>query len=295
MTTNPSTLVAPTSESLRFGVATGATPLQADGLLPCPNGHDEAKITRDVLFHVECMNHDCPWSVRNFTTAEKARAGWNNRTPSPQEAPAPVRAVAEPVPMVLHCPECKLPHIDRDEWATRLHHTHLCEHCGHQWKPKIATVGVSGFPQIEPDTRRVANGDAIAQLSKAWQRWKAKNGVDPEKDDAELSAAIYAVVKMPTRAQAASAGEPVVVTDAMVMRAMDFDPLDMEPRDRVREILVATMDAAPTDVAAYREVTLEDADELLKFCEHLRTDANDVLIYLRSIHAVIRCPTGQDK
>jgi hypothetical protein len=44
---------------------------------------------------------------------------------------------------VLFCPECCAQHIDRGEWATKPHRTHLCEVCGHKWRPsEYATVGV---------------------------------------------------------------------------------------------------------------------------------------------------------
>lgn len=52
--------------------------------------------------------------------------------------------VAEPIPMLLDCPSCHKPHVDRGEWATmRLHRTHRCEHCGRDWRPSHRlTVGV---------------------------------------------------------------------------------------------------------------------------------------------------------
>lgn len=50
----------------------------------------------------------------------------------------------DPVPMVLICPKCGKNHVDRDEWATtRIHRSHLCENCGHVWRPfEFATVGI---------------------------------------------------------------------------------------------------------------------------------------------------------
>jgi predicted RNA-binding Zn-ribbon protein involved in translation (DUF1610 family) len=36
----------------------------------------------------------------------------------------------------IDCPECGLHHIDRDDWAKRLHKKHLCEQCGHIWQPE---------------------------------------------------------------------------------------------------------------------------------------------------------------
>ncbi len=57
--------------------------------------------------------------------------------------PCSCRPVPPPEPLVLHCPRCGTQHIDRDEWATRPHRTHLCESCAHEWKPfEHPTVGV---------------------------------------------------------------------------------------------------------------------------------------------------------
>jgi predicted house-cleaning noncanonical NTP pyrophosphatase (MazG superfamily)/predicted RNA-binding Zn-ribbon protein involved in translation (DUF1610 family) len=55
-----------------------------------------------------------------------------------------VLKLGTPVPMVLNCPKCGGQHIDRGVWSsTRVHRTHLCEHCGETWKPfEYATVGV---------------------------------------------------------------------------------------------------------------------------------------------------------
>lgn len=60
--------------------------------------------------------------------------------PSP---PAP----PEPIPMVLHCPECRTRHIDEGEFATKVHHTHSCQGCGLTWRPAVVpTVGVQFLP-----------------------------------------------------------------------------------------------------------------------------------------------------
>lgn len=67
--------------------------------------------------------------------------------------------VAPPVatiPMILHCPICRLQHIDTDEWATtRLHRTHLCKPedggCGKEFRPaNISTIGVKELPTKTP-------------------------------------------------------------------------------------------------------------------------------------------------
>lgn len=46
---------------------------------------------------------------------------------------------------VLKCPDCGGVHVDREEWATtRKHKTHLCEHCGKEWRPfPHFTIGVA--------------------------------------------------------------------------------------------------------------------------------------------------------
>ncbi len=52
-----------------------------------------------------------------------------------------------PLPILLWCPECGERHIDVGEFATKVHHTHACQHCGHVWRPAIcATVGVQFLP-----------------------------------------------------------------------------------------------------------------------------------------------------
>lgn len=62
--------------------------------------------------------------------------------PSP-ETPLP----PEPLPIHLWCPECGTRHIDVGEFATKVHHTHACQGCGHVWRPAIfPTVGVQFLP-----------------------------------------------------------------------------------------------------------------------------------------------------
>jgi predicted RNA-binding Zn-ribbon protein involved in translation (DUF1610 family) len=51
------------------------------------------------------------------------------------------------VPMILTCPSCGGRHIDEGEFATKLHHTHACQHCGMVWRPAlIPTCGVQFLP-----------------------------------------------------------------------------------------------------------------------------------------------------
>ena len=58
-----------------------------------------------------------------------------------------------PIPMRLHCPACQALHIDEGEFATRLHHTHACQHCGNVWRPAVVpTVGVRFLPGFRNET-----------------------------------------------------------------------------------------------------------------------------------------------
>jgi hypothetical protein len=49
---------------------------------------------------------------------------------------------------------CGQLHVDKGEYATKLHHTHSCQFCGHTWRPAVVhTVGVRflpGFKDEEP-------------------------------------------------------------------------------------------------------------------------------------------------
>lgn len=57
------------------------------------------------------------------------------------------RRERELLPMLLWCPECGERHVDKGAFATKPHHTHACQHCGHCWRPAVvATVGVQYLP-----------------------------------------------------------------------------------------------------------------------------------------------------
>lgn len=56
-----------------------------------------------------------------------------------------------PVAILTWCPRCDFQHIDRDEWATRPHRTHLCGNCDHEWAPlPYPTVGVLTLEGVWP-------------------------------------------------------------------------------------------------------------------------------------------------
>jgi rubredoxin len=51
------------------------------------------------------------------------------------------------IPMLLWCPECRARHVDEGEFATKPHHTHACQSCGHVWRPALVdTRGVRFLP-----------------------------------------------------------------------------------------------------------------------------------------------------
>lgn len=63
------------------------------------------------------------------------------------------RALEQPTPMLLWCPECGTRHVDEGEWVHRHHHTHACQECGHVWRPAVSkTVGVQYLPGFKNGT-----------------------------------------------------------------------------------------------------------------------------------------------
>lgn len=80
-------------------------------------------------------------AARDILAAPPEPESFSNKTPTDgQASPAPI-------PLLLWCPLCKGRHIDRGEFATKPHHTHACQSCGHVWRPAIVpTVGVAFLP-----------------------------------------------------------------------------------------------------------------------------------------------------
>lgn len=58
------------------------------------------------------------------------------------------------IPMRLTCPMCNTLHIDEGEFATKPHHTHACQECGHVWRPAVVcTVGVRFLPGFKNEPK----------------------------------------------------------------------------------------------------------------------------------------------
>lgn len=54
-----------------------------------------------------------------------------------------------PEPLLIECPHCNTPHIDRGIWARKRHRTHQCIACGNQWRPsRLYSIGVSYHPSL---------------------------------------------------------------------------------------------------------------------------------------------------
>ena len=67
-----------------------------------------------------------------------------------------------PIPMVLHCPQCGKQHVDEGEWETRQHRSHLCAECGTIWRPcAFNTVGVRRLSGLGAMGQRDTWPDAV--------------------------------------------------------------------------------------------------------------------------------------
>lgn len=107
---------------------------------PCPfcgSSKDVYLNPHNLEFYAMAGCHCCGIRTSEYWAGdEKAVAAWNRRA-----APVP-----EPERKPLTCPNCERRHVDRGEWAERLHHTHLCEHCGCQWRVEPYAFGIEPVP-----------------------------------------------------------------------------------------------------------------------------------------------------
>lgn len=107
---------------------------------PTGTGDDETPLVGGLPPDRQALQADHSFSAPVFDSDDLAVAGR-------LAVAVALSAEAEPIPMLLYCPECCRRHIDEGEWRHRSHHTHACQHCGHVWRPAIvATVGVQFLP-----------------------------------------------------------------------------------------------------------------------------------------------------
>ena len=67
--------------------------------------------------------------------------------------------LSAPRVMLLWCPQCNARHIDEGEFATKPHHTHACQSCGHIWRPAIEpTCGVRFLPGFKSEKAAPTKG-----------------------------------------------------------------------------------------------------------------------------------------
>jgi hypothetical protein len=80
--------------------------------------------------------------------------------------------MADPIPMILTCPQCGGRHVDEGEFAARPHHTHACQGCGMAWRPAVVhTVGVRFLPGFRDGPSGVSDGPVRA--------WYVDHGHEP--------------------------------------------------------------------------------------------------------------------
>lgn len=75
-----------------------------------------------------------------------------------------------PLKAILICPSCGGVHVDRNEWSTAMHHTHLCEHCSFEWRVEPYCVGVPVMSIIDEEDRQMVVL-ALAELSLRRPGW----------------------------------------------------------------------------------------------------------------------------
>lgn len=77
-----------------------------------------------------------------------------------------------PIPMILTCPRCTERHIDEGEFATKAHHTHVCQSCGLTWRPaKLDTIGVQFLPGYQDEQTVDTEADSFVD------RWADRLGL----------------------------------------------------------------------------------------------------------------------
>lgn len=79
--------------------------------------------------------------------------------------------MTDPIPMRLVCEACGKLHIDEGEFATKVHHTHSCQHCGLTWRPAVVpTVGVRFLPGFKNEPTSTPSPSASGTPPPAPQR-----------------------------------------------------------------------------------------------------------------------------
>lgn len=87
---------------------------------------------RSLLEHSKRVGTLDRWADLAMQWVERAESSLHGRAP-------------QPIPMLLRCPACNVPHVDEPKgaWRNPPHRSHVCQSCGWQWRPAdVPTVGV---------------------------------------------------------------------------------------------------------------------------------------------------------
>lgn len=112
--------------------------------------------TGQLFNNLHLPNHICKPSVEGLESADIGEWEDSNPLNFQNRRGAEFRRLFpdESVPMLLHCPQCSARHVDEGEFATKPHHTHACQSCGHVWRPAIGpTCGVQFLPGFKNEEK----------------------------------------------------------------------------------------------------------------------------------------------
>lgn len=92
--------------------------------------------------------------------------------------------VAQPVDMILHCPNCGWQHVDKpDTWPDSrkdvpIHRSHKCEICGFIWRPAdVPTNGVAAIKTQGKWDRPISQYIAGTSQHSMMMRWRKKTEI----------------------------------------------------------------------------------------------------------------------
>ncbi len=117
-------------------IAACETPEEAiQHLLDAQESEDvESLSARNKELYEDLKDSKASWSEREFNLLRR------------------IEELTKPIPLILTCPICGARHIDKGEFAIKVHHTHSCQRCGMTWRPAIvATVGVQFLPGFKDE------------------------------------------------------------------------------------------------------------------------------------------------
>lgn len=110
------------------------------------NENDRANLTRELAEQTKLSDKWCQEAQRVAADNARKQQLLDNCELALKKAVATFENPA-PIPMLLHCPLCNARHIDAGAFATKVHHTHACQSCGHVWRPSVVpTFGVQFLP-----------------------------------------------------------------------------------------------------------------------------------------------------